>query len=110
MKALLFLLDRTQSIFLITLYLVFLLLFRTLSLPVPVCVYVCVCVCVCVCVFSVAQTCLTLCGPMDCVAQQAPLLKEFSRQEYCSAMPFLTPGDLPNPGIEPCPLGFLHWQ
>ena len=26
---------------------------------------------------------------------------EFSRQEYWSGLPFLTPGDLPNPGMEP---------
>ena len=26
----------------------------------------CVCVCVCVCVCSVAQSCLTLCNPLDC--------------------------------------------
>ena len=26
---------------------------------------------------------------------------EFSRQEYWSALPFSSPGDLPNPGIEP---------
>ena len=25
----------------------------------------------------------------------------FSRQEYWSALPFPSPGDLPNPGIEP---------
>ena len=25
---------------------------------------------------------------------------EFARQEYCSGLPFPTPGDLPNPGIE----------
>ena len=25
----------------------------------------------------------------------------FSRQEYWSGLPFPTPGDLPNPGIEP---------
>jgi len=24
----------------------------------------------------------------------------FSRQEYCSGLPFLSPGDLPDPGIE----------
>ena len=24
-----------------------------------------------------------------------------SRQEYCKGLPFPTPGDLPNPGIEP---------
>ena len=25
----------------------------------------------------------------------------FSRQEYCSGLPFPSPGDLPDPGIEP---------
>ena len=34
-------------------------------------------------------------------AQQAPLSMEFSRQEYWSGLPFPTPGDLVNPGIEP---------
>ena len=35
------------------------------------------------------------------VAHQAPLSVEFPRQEYWSGLPFPTPGDLPNPGIEP---------
>ena len=35
------------------------------------------------------------------VASQAPLSMEFSRQEYWSGLPFLSPGDLPDPGIEP---------
>ena len=35
------------------------------------------------------------------VAHQAPLSMEFSRQEYWSRLPFPTPGDLPDPGIEP---------
>ena len=35
------------------------------------------------------------------VALQAPLLMEFFRQKYWSGVPFLPPGDLPNPGIEP---------
>ena len=30
----------------------------------------------------------------------------FSRQEYCSGLPFPSPGDLPNPGIEPVSLVF----
>ena len=25
----------------------------------------------------------------------------YSRQEYCSGLPFSSPGDLPDPGIEP---------
>ena len=32
---------------------------------------------------------------------QATLSMEFSRQEYWSGLPFLSPGDLPNPGVEP---------
>ena len=35
------------------------------------------------------------------VAHQAPLSMGFSRQEYWSGLPFLPPGDLPNPGMEP---------
>ena len=35
------------------------------------------------------------------VTHQAPLSMGFSRQEYWSGLPFLPPGDLPNPGIEP---------
>ena len=31
----------------------------------------------------------------------APPSMGFSRQEYCSGLPFLSPGDLPYPGIEP---------
>ena len=34
------------------------------------------------------------------VVPQAPLSMEFSRQEYWSGLPFPSPGDLPNPGIE----------
>ena len=34
-------------------------------------------------------------------AHQAPLCMEFSRQEYWSGLPFPSPGDLPNPRIEP---------
>ena len=34
------------------------------------------------------------------VAHQAPLLMGFSRQEYWNGLPFPSPGDLPNPGIE----------
>ena len=35
------------------------------------------------------------------VAYQAPLSMGFSRQEYWSRLPFPSPGDLPDPGIEP---------
>ena len=32
---------------------------------------------------------------------QAPLSMEFFRQKYCSALPFPSPGDLPDPEIDP---------
>ena len=35
------------------------------------------------------------------VARQAPLTMEFPGQEYWSELPFPSPGDLPNPGMEP---------
>ena len=35
------------------------------------------------------------------VPSQAPLSIGFSRQEYCSGLPFPSPSDLPNPGIKP---------
>ena len=53
-----------------------------------------------VCYCSVAKSCPTLCNPMDCTCQ-APLSMEFSRQEYWSGLPFPSPGDFPDPGIEP---------
>ena len=38
------------------------------------------------------------------VAYQTPLSMGFSRQEYWSGLPFPSPGDVPDPGIEPtCP-------
>ena len=54
---------------------------------------------ICVCV-SVAQLYPTLATPWT-VAHQAPLSKGFSRQEYWRGLPFPSPGDLPDPGIEP---------
>ena len=35
------------------------------------------------------------------ISYQAPLSMEFSRQEYWSGLPFPSPGDLPDSGIEP---------
>ena len=49
-----------------------------------------------------AQSCLTLCDPMDCVAHQVTLSMEFSRQKYRSGLPFSFPGDLLNPGLLHC--------
>ena len=54
----------------------------------------------CVCVCSTSSDSVT---PWT-VYYQAPLSMEFSKQEYWSRLPFITPGDLPNPGIILMPL------
>ena len=48
----------------------------------------------------VAKSHLTLATPWT-VAHQPPLSMGFPRQQYSSGLPFPSPGDLPNPGIEP---------
>ena len=53
----------------------------------------------------VTQSCLTV-TPWT-VACQEPLSKWFSRQEIWSELPFSSPGDLPNPGIQS---GSSAWQ
>ena len=79
------------------------------------------------CACFITKMCLTLCDPVDyslpvytsllcvlscfshvrlsvtswTVARQAALSMGFSRQEYWSGLPFPSPGDLPDPGIEP---------
>ena len=45
--------------------------------------------------------CVQLFATSWTVAHQAPLSMGFSRQEYWSGLPFPSPGDLPDPGIEP---------
>ena len=50
----------------------------------------------CVCVLS----CILLFGTPWAVAHQAPLSMGFSRQEYCSGLPFPSPEDLPDLGIK----------
>ena len=49
---------------------------------------------------EVTKSCLTLVIPWT-VARQAPLSMGFSKREYWSGLPFPSPGDLPNLGIEP---------
>ena len=48
----------------------------------------------------VTKSCPTLVTPWT-VALQAPLSMRFSRQEYWTELPFPSPGDLPDQGIEP---------
>ena len=50
-----------------------------------------------------AQLCCSVATPWT-VACQAPLSMGFSKQEYWSGLSFPTPGDLPDPGIEPASL------
>ena len=50
---------------------------------------------------EVDQSCLTLRPHGQWSLHQAPLSMGFSRQEYWSVLPFPSPGNLPNPGIEP---------
>ena len=47
----------------------------------------------------VAKSYLTLATPWT-VTRQASLSTGFPRREYWSGLPFSSPGDLPNPGIE----------
>ena len=44
------------------------------------------------------------------VACQAPLSAGFYRQEYWSRLPFPSPGDLPDQGLNLCLLSLLRWQ
>ena len=46
-------------------------------------------------------SCVQLFSTPWTVAYQAPPSMEFSRQEYWSGLPFPSPEDLSNPGIEP---------
>ena len=50
---------------------------------------------------SVVLSCVQLFVTPRTVARQAPLSMQFSRQGYWSGLPLPTPGDLPDPGIEP---------
>ena len=64
-----------------------------------ICIYVCVCVYICGGGGLVTKSCLTLVTPWT---EEPGRLQSmgFSRQEYWSRLPFPSPGDLPDPGIE----------
>ena len=44
---------------------------------------------------------VSLCATLWTITHQAPLSMGFSTQEYWSGVPFPSPRDLPNPGMEP---------
>ena len=56
----------------------------------------------------VAKSCLTVVTPWT-VARQASLAMKFPRQEYWSGLPFPSPEDLPDSGIEPN-VGFVSYM
>ena len=61
--------------------------------------------------FRMGNTCTPMADSCQCMAKttvtpwtlayQAPPSMEFSRQEYWTGLPFTSPGNLPDPGIEP---------
>ena len=54
-----------------------------------------------------AQSCLTLCHLMDCSLPGSSVHGTFQARDW-SGLPFPTPGDLPDPGMEPRLLRLLH--
>ena len=49
---------------------------------------------------EVAQSCLTLCDPMD-GSLPGSMVHGIFQARILGGLPFPSPGDLPNPGIEP---------
>ena len=55
--------------------------------------------------YEISELCPTLLQPHRLyIACQTPLSMEFSRLENCSGVPFPSPEDVANPGIEPVSL------
>ena len=53
---------------------------------------------------SLSHSVMANSAPLWTGAHQAPLSMAFSWQEYWSGLPYPSPGDLPDPGIEPVSL------
>ena len=51
--------------------------------------------------WKITQLCSTLYKSLWTVAHRVPLSMEFSRQEYCTGLPFPSPMGIPNPRTEP---------
>ena len=52
------------------------------------------------CVYSVTQSCPTLCDPLDC-SPPGSSVHEVFQSRVLDCLPFPPPRDLPNPGIKP---------
>ena len=66
--------------------------------------------CVWVCTHAQSLSCVQLFANPWTVACQAPLSVKYFKQEYWSGLPFSTPGDLSDPGMEPASLCIMNWQ
>ena len=60
----------------------------------------------------VAQSCPTLCDPIDCSPPSLPgsSIHGIFQARILKWLPFPSPVDLPNPGIKPHLLCLLHWH
>ena len=56
------------------------------------------------CVCAQSLSCVRVFSTSWRVARQAPVSMRFPRQEYWSGLPFPSPGNLPNPGMDPTSL------
>ena len=55
---------------------------------------------ICVCMWSVAESCLTLCDPTDCSLPRSSV-HGILQVRILAWVAILSPGDLPDSGIEP---------
>ena len=55
---------------------------------------------ICICWWCSSCSVVSDSASLWTVAHQAPLSMQFPRQEYWSVLPFYSPGDLPDPGME----------
>ena len=60
------------------------------------------------CVCSFAESCLTLCDPMDCNPRGFSVYGIFQARAL-DVFPFPTPGNLPEPGIKPASPPCASW-
>ena len=81
--------------------------YKAIRLTGCVCVCVCVCVCGCTCTCTcvharvlAAQSCPTICNLLDYSPPGSSVHRIF-QERVLEGQPFLSPGDLPNPGIKP---------
>ena len=50
--------------------------------------------------YSLSQSCLILCNPIECSLPGSSVHGSFQAKEYWNGLPFPTPGDIPDLGIK----------